>query len=65
MPPSVVSAFGVLLLFMASFSMKTSVGLHTLTLIQCCCVAGQGSMVSLRVVARTGQSRLESSWGLP
>lgn len=63
--PSVLSTVAVLLLFVASFSIKTSVDLHTLTLIQCCCVAGQGSIVSLRAVARTGQSGLGSSWGLP
>ena len=62
MPPSVLSTVAVLLLFVASFSMKTSVDLSTLTLIQCCCAAGQRSVVgraeNLRVVARTGQSGL-------
>lgn len=64
-----LSIVAALLLFVASFSMKTSVDLRTLTLIQCCCVAGQGSMVgragNLRVVGRTGQSGLGSSSGLP
>lgn len=65
LPPPVLSAVAVLLLFVASFSVKTSPGLHTLILIQYCCVAGQGSRESPRVFARTGQSGLESRWGLP